>query len=476
MVGINQKKSLLAAAIGLAISFSSGVYAQETTSGIAGLVSSESGQALANTRVTIIHLPTNTKTEVSTNANGRFSTRGLKAGGPYKVVIDSDTHQDAEQADIYLRIGETLKIAPQLRGMGEMEEVVVTADALALERNSGTGSVFGLGTLENSASFNRDLKDIARMNPLVNIRPGADSEMSVAGSNPRFNSLTVDGVSQNDDFGLNSNGYPTHRSPISMESIEQIAVDIAPIDLRSTGFTGGRINAVTKSGTNEFHGSIFYEESSDSWAGGVNPDTGRDIGFDFEEKTFGGSIGGPIIPDKLFFFASYEEYDSPESRTWGPAGSNSPNQSNITQAQYDAVREIAKRVYGFDLAGRSAAIENHDEKSLVKLDWNISDDHRLSYTYQLTEGTKTRAYGDASYRLSDDSYLFDENLNLESHSVGIWSDWSDNFSTELRIATKTTEKLSTPFDTSIGQVTVEIGRDSVVFGGERYRHANKLVT
>lgn len=476
MIFKTHHKALLSTAIATIVSMTNLAQAQ-TTSSINGVVSAQTGEPLVNTHITIVHQPSNTTTQLVTNASGRFSARGLKAGGPYKVIVDSDSHQDIEQEGIYLKLGETLKLSPELLAIGNLEEVVVTADALAYEQNGGASSVFGLETLERSASFSRDIKDIARMNPLVSINPGASAEMSIAGNNPRYNSFTVDGVNQNDDFGLNGNGYPTLRSPVSLDALEQIAVNVSPFNVRASGFTGGHVNAVTKSGANEFHGSVYYEKASDSLSGGHNPNTGNDIDLEFEEKTLSVTLGGPIIQDKLFFFVSYEDYEAPQSSDWGAAGSGAVNTTGATQAQYDEVSAIAKNVYGVDLQGYNSSLLNEDEKILAKLDWNINDSHRMSYTYQDNSGAETLGTTSRSSELRDSSNWYDMNQSLKSHAVGLFSDWTDEFSTEIRLSKNTKEMLPTPRTKGFGQASINVGDGQFIrIGAEQYRHANELKT
>ena len=183
----------------------------------------------------------------------------------------------------------------------------MTAQEVATEQLAlGPSSVFGLQDLQEMPHINRDLRDVIRNDPRIYIDPAfAGGAVQCAGANPRFNSLTVDGVRMNDLFGLNSNGYPTERQPFSYDSIEQVAVELAPFDVFYGQFTACNINAVTKSGSNEWHGSAFYDYTNDNMKGdkleGDDIDTG-----DFSVKRWGVTLGGPIIKDKLFFFVAYE--------------------------------------------------------------------------------------------------------------------------------------------------------------------------
>ena len=277
--------------------------AQDITSAIRGTVTDSSGSPVSSATVTITHTQTGTRRTVNTDANGKFAASGLRVGGPYTVRIDSSSHQSASFDNVHLSLAETLELNAALGG-GTIEEVVVVASAIEATATSGGSSIFNRQFVEETAAFNRDLKDIAKRNPFTTILPGPEAPLSIAGINPAYNNLTVDGVRQNDDFGLNDNGYPSQRSPLSLETVEQLSVNVSPFSPRYGGFSGGHINVVTKSGTNNFHGSVFFENVNDSRSGTPELPDGTPVDLEFEEETWGGYISGPIIKDKLFFLAS----------------------------------------------------------------------------------------------------------------------------------------------------------------------------
>ena len=221
------------------------------------------GEAAAGTKVIILHVPSGTSRTVVTNESGSFVASGLRVGGPYKVIVDSDTYNDETVNDVFLQLGDTYQLNRQLQATS-VERIAVTGSAIATVVATGSSSYFSAKEIENAPSLNNDLKDIVKNNPMAVLSP-KDGELTVAGSNPRYNSISVDGISQNDDFGLNANGYPTTRSPISLEAIDQVTIDVTPFNAKDSGFQGAKINAVTKSGTNEFAGSVFYETQNDSF-------------------------------------------------------------------------------------------------------------------------------------------------------------------------------------------------------------------
>jgi hypothetical protein len=479
----NHRLSNIAGAVVIALGLSTSVMANETSSSILGKVNTPAGQPAANTKVTITHIPSGTVKVVETNESGSYSARGLRVGGPYTIVIDSDEFKDQQQNNVYLEVGKPLRISTDL-DVDDVERIAVTGSRVVGFTNKGSAGSWGSDDIMNAAGGNRDLKDVLRTNPLVNLSTDDDGTMSIAGSNPRFNSFTVDGVRQNDDFGLNGNGYPTQRSPISIDAIEQVSVETTPFSARNGGFSGGQINAVTKSGTNEFHGSLSWEKDSDSWAGTPkdpaweddlnDPNDSPDIDLDFESTTYAATLGGPIIEDKLFFFASYEKFDAPAQIEFGPDGTSAPNATDASLADYEELRSVAQSVYGVDIGTWDKQPEEKDEKVLVKLDWNINDDHRASLTYQKTEGNVTRNTTSSDYELKLSTHWYDKNENLESLAAHLYSYWSDDFSTEIKLAYKEVDTAQAPSTKAFGDVTVATASGDIAFGADKYRHGNEL--
>lgn len=484
-MGNNKMKLLKRSALGLAVVAALGstsVIANDTTSAIRGVITGKDGSAVTDAVIKVIHVPTGRVTTVNVNEAGNFTATGLRVGGPYKLVIDSDKYKDAELQNIFLKLGETFRLAPVLDSEEVMETIAVTGSRVVSE-NRGSGGYFGLDSIQNTPSVDRDLKEVLRLNPLVNIGSGDGSPMSIAGANPRYNSFSVDGVRQNDDFGLNDNGYPTQRSPISVDAVEQVSVNVTPYSAKNSGFSGGQVNAVTKSGTNEFHGTFFIEKKDDSMAGDVvytEDDETTTIEPDFSEDIWGFTVGGPIIEDKLFFFASYESYESTAPLLWGPAGSSAPNVTDATLEAVAQVQNIASSVYGVDAGDWNEAPKEEDKKTLVKVDWNINDDHRLSATYQNTKGNSTRNQTSGDWELRLNTHWYDKEETLDTLNVALFSDWSSDLSTELKISTKSVETKQAPARKEMGDVLIYTqnvnGRNgaAIAIGPDQYRHGNEL--
>ncbi len=341
------RKTALSLAIAACVGVSGAAMANETTSAIKGQVMGPNGNPAAGTKVTILHVPSGSVKTTEVNDAGYFTAKGLRVGGPYKVVVDSDVYADQEFNNIILNIGNDYPVNVSLESQSSMEQIVVTgAPISSMSGGTGPASTFTLTDLENTPAINRDLKDIIRIDPRITIDDSRGS-INCGGGNPRYNSLTLDGVRMNDNFGLSSNGYPTIRAPFSFDSIEQVSAELAPFDVQYGGFTSCNINAVTKSGGNDVHGAVFYDYTSDSFKGdkieGDDVDNGN-----YTEKRYGFNVGLPLIEDKLFLFTSYEKLEGVQQFNYDGLSSGSVTADDISR-----ITSVAQTVYGYDV-GRNA--------------------------------------------------------------------------------------------------------------------------
>ncbi|MCW8125990.1 TonB-dependent receptor [Microbulbifer halophilus] len=467
--------AILSAAVISAMGTTPAAFAQETAAAIRGIVTGAGGQPVDNAKVIAIHEPSNSRREMTSGESGRFNLNGLRVGGPYTVRVESDQGEEVLDG-IYLTLGSPLSLPVDLTEadiqVNDLEEVVVTAEAEVFS-NSGSSSVFGEDQIEDAATFNRDLKDVVRSNPLAVVSPDGN-QLSVAGSNPKYNSLTIDSVGINDTFGLQDNGYPTNRPPISLDAVEQISIDYAPFDARKGKFTGGNINVVTKSGTNEFHGSAYFE--SVPWAGTAKddklPDDGSVTEYDIEneEETYGVAFSGPLIQDKLFFFTSYEKWEEEVAFDYNL---DTLANHDVTPDEASRVLGIMQDVYGLNDSVGSAPSPDEDEKLLVKLDWNISENHRADFTYSNQETSSARNYTNESETLNLASNLWTMAQDTTYYTSHLFSDWSDSFSTEVNLSYKEYEQASLT-DSDWGEVNIRTANGYIVAGADQNRHANVL--
>jgi len=469
----------VAIALASATSFSIQAEAQTTSAHLRVRVIDATGANMPDMSVTITHVPTGRTFARTTNSSGIVIAKGLPIGGPYIVRLTDESRimKDAPKSidNVQLKLGESGSVVLLAnRGGGAddvtLEEIVVTSARVLTALRTGAGRDFNREKIEGIASINRDFISVLETDSKIMVDPSVPRgpAVSIAGNNFRFNSVTIDGVAQNDNFGLSKNASATQRTPISIDAIQAINVNIAPFDVTYGNFLGGNINIVTKSGTNEFHGSAYGFFTNDSLTG--DKSGGRDLQIgEFEEKTFGATLGGPIIEDKLFFFVNYEKFE-----TTRPSNAlNIDDINGVTQADVDRAILIFKDVYNFDPGTFDTTDVDKDEKILVKLDWNINDIHRASATYQ-------RANGDASFddfpelaALQSNRYNINERLN--SFSFQLFSDWTNNFSTEMKLGFKDVKNRQVSFDNSTPTFQINLPTGGVILaGGDQFRQVNNL--
>ncbi|MAN65102.1 MAG: cell envelope biogenesis protein OmpA, partial [Hyphomonadaceae bacterium] len=468
-----------AAVSAIALSMAGVAMAQVTTSAVRGVVTDDNGQAVSGALVTITDPLTGLTRTATTNETGLYTIRSLPVSDDYVVTVTSSEYQGQFIEDIGLNLGDATQVDFTLTTDGEarQETIVVTASASDLAPTAtGPSATFGLEMLQKAPAINRNITDVLRLDPRIYVDEsrGDINAVQCGGKNSRFNSLTVDGVRMNDNFGLNSNGYPTERIPFSYDAIEQVAVELAPFDVQYGGFSACNINAVTKSGTNEFHGYLFGDYTND----GLRADSleGDDITTgEYDETRYGFGVGGPIIKDKLFFFAAYEKLEGVNLFDRGAIGSGAVNEVNITQAEVDEIRNIAMELYGYDPGTIPTSADNSDEKILVKLDWNISNDHRASFTYNWNDGFNIAQSDGDSDELEFSNHLYERGAELTAYAGSLYSDWTDNFSTEIRVAYSELDNRQVSVGgTDFGEITIETDDVDVYLGGDDSRQANKL--
>lgn len=461
--------SRITGALVLALGLSTTAMANVTTSAIKGQIEGPNGNPAVGTTVTITHVPSGTTKTATVNDAGIFFAKGLRVGGPYKVEVDSDSFEDKTVSDVFLTLGETLPLNVALDiERGDVETIVVTGRSISMN-SGGTGPAahFNADDLKNAPSINRDLKDIVRVDPRIYIDESRSDAIQCGGGNPRFNSLTVDGVRMNDSFGLNDNGYPTTRIPFSYDSIDQVSVELAPFDVKYGGFTSCNINAVTKSGTNEVHGSVFFDYSNDSMKGDSIKGKHQENG-DYDDKRYGFNVGLPLINDTLFLYTSYEKLDGVQLFGYSALG------DNVSQADINRVNQISMDKYGYTAGGTPASLPVDDEKILIKLDWNISEDHRASFVYNYNDGFKLDQSDD--WALTLDNHFYESGAEMNSFAAAINSDWTDSFSTEVRIGHTELENRQTSLDadSGFGEVQIRHNGTSIFLGPDDSRQSNEM--
>lgn len=456
--------------------FAGAAFAIDTSSSIRGVVTDQAGSPVAGTTVTVESENTALKRTAQTSASGQYTIRNLPVGSLYTVTASEAGFVSDRAERVALVLGQTTDLNFSLSPAGTIEELVVTGSRMKSQVAVGPSAAFGLKELESAPNINRNITDILRIDPRIYIDEsrGDINSIQCGGKNSRFNSLTVDGVRMNDSFGLNSNGYPTERMPFPYDAIQQVSVELSPFDAKYGGFTACNINSVTKSGSNEFFGGFFFDYTDED----LRADSleGDDINSGaFDEKRWGVNFGGPIIEDKLFFFASYEKLDGANLFDRGPAGSGAVNEILVTQAELDEIAQIARDVYQYDPGAVPNGIDNEDEKYLVKLDWYINDSHRAAFTYTYNDGFNISESDGDPDEFEFQNHLYERGAELKNYVATLYSDWNDNFSTEIRVGYQDLDNRQLSVGgTDFGEIRVELDDVDVYLGGDDSRQSNKL--
>lgn len=457
--------------------------AQITTSGMSGTVVDDQQQPLIGATVIAVHTPSGTQYGVATNTDGRYTLQGLRAGGPYKLTISYIGCQGIEFTDIQLPLGESITRDASLKSSTDLESVIIVSSAKDRFDASKTGAAqnFNAQAIANIPTISRSVADIAAMNPLSTVNKGGGT--SLGGANNRYNSFQIDGIVSNDVFGLTSsgtNGGQAGVNPISLDAIEEIQVVIAPFDVRQSGFTGGGINAITKSGTNQFKGSAYAYYNNQDFYGttpGKNIENRTPLTTQ-SSKIFGATIGGPIIKNKLFFFVSgeYTKETFPATYYVGQTkGSVQTEQLKQIAEQYEKFTGISAGSYGRrDVDTKAGSV-------MARVDWNINQNHKLSVRYnyldatkdKYTSGTTSFYYGGASYLQSNKTHSVVAELN---------SRLGDKLFNEFRAGYTRVRDFRDP-DSYGPQVTVTVNnkdandkpqKNSIYLGTEYSSGANRL--
>ena len=362
--------------------------AQVTTSGIAGTVKNSKNEALVGATVIATHTPTGTTYKTQTRANGRFDITNMNNGGPYEIEVTYVNHDAGKKDEVYLNLGETYRTDFFLK-VKETKLTAVTVSSLARANDpgakGGTSSALSREKLELTTAVGRNIVDYVKRIPFARTLGGTEGAITIAGQNNRYNSFYIDGAINNDVFGLaasGTNGGQTGGNPISIDAIDQFQVLISPYDAGIGNFTGGGINAVTKSGTNKVEGSLYYFFRNEQLAG-KNPLQGRDTAqrfSPFKNRTYGFRVGGPFIKNKLFYFVSVEQQrdETPQNFDFSTYKGNTNTTAGIQQ-----LIDYVKTTYGYDMGTYlSTTRKLNADRLTAKIDWNISPKHRFSVSYR----------------------------------------------------------------------------------------------
>lgn len=375
-------KKFLFSAIALLL-VSGSIYAQVTTSSLTGLVTDEKGETLPGASIVAVHNPSGSRYASATNSEGRYNIPGMRVGGPYTVTVKFIGYQDRNFQNINLTLGNASTVDAQLEtGATQLDEVVITAagknDIISADR-TGAATNVSREAIQSLPTISRSINDFTRITPQAN-------GTSFGGQDNRLNNITIDGSLFNNSFGLSGQpGGRTGVAPISLDAIDQLQVNIAPFDIRQSGFTGASINAVTKSGTNNFYANGFFQTRTDQFVGDkVN--TFNLTKQNFESQVYGLSLGGPIVKDKLFLFVNAEtqKLSTPASsvRALEPGETAGGNISEVPSSDLNGVSSQLASI-GYE----TGVYQNYNfntpgDRLIARLDWNINDKNKFTLNYK----------------------------------------------------------------------------------------------
>lgn len=459
----------------------SSVMAQVTTAGISGKVTMEGGnEEIIGATVQAVHVPSGTKYAAVTNVKGIYSIQGMRAGGPYTVTVSYIGAQTKNFENVTLSLGETYNLnvwlADDTKTLGE---VTVTGQAGINNTKNGAAQSISRKQIEELPSLTHSVADVARINPFVKVTEGG--AMTIAGSNNRYNAIQIDGAMSNDVFGLTANGANGGQAgtqAFSMETIDQLQVSIAPFDVRQSGFTGGAINAITKSGTNEFHGSVYsYFQNGDLVGNkyqkhdksGDSADYGK-----MTDYTIGATLGGPIVKDKLFFFGNWERTSKEYDNAYSTNNGMSKVDFGVAQQVLDFIKAGAA-AQGINYTGTLGTPKEYtySDKVGLKLDWNINDRNHASLRWSFVDAKQNNNTSGAS-ALNTNDYAYDFVSKTNSLVFELNSRIGNNMNNEFHASMTNVRDKRNPGDPFPMFSISNVGKGTLNIGNERSSMANAL--
>ena len=449
--------------------------AQITTSGVKGLIKAN-GEDVIGATITVTHVPTGAVYRSVTNSVGRFTIQGMRAGGPYTVEISYIGYKTKEIKNVTLKLGEMSDLSTQLEEDAHALGEVVVKGKLGLDASkTGAATSYSAKDIANMPSISHSIGDITRMNPMVSV--SQSGAMSFAGVNNRYNSFQVDGAVNNDVFGLTSNGQNGGQAgsqPISTETIDQVQVSVAPFDVRQSGFTGGAINAITKSGTNTFHGSVYGNWLNKDLIGSKYTLMNGKDSQKYDDETdyrYGVTLGGPIIKNKLFFFANYEKSNKEYPNNYG-YGSEASKLGTEGFNIADEVLSILKEK-GYNASYNNPKNYTKSDKAGIKLDWNINDKHKATFGWRMVNAKQLNSNSTAGY-LNASDYQYDFVSKSNTFTAELNSSFSEKINNQFQASYVSVRDHRDPKGIAPMIQIKNVGGGTLCLGTERSSTANSL--
>ena len=469
----------IVAVLSATMAFSQGV----TTASLGGKVTDTNGEPLIGATILAVHVPSNTTYGAAADFDGFYRISGMRTGGPYKITFSYTGFAEDVREGVYLNLGQTTRMSSTLsESVTALDEVVVAAQGTGVFGSNKTGANTNISKrdIETLPAASRSIADFVRLTPQAQLTEGNDGfSISLGGQNNRYNAIYIDGAVNNDVFGLagsGTNGGQTGVNPFSVDAIETFQVNLAPFDVRQSGFAGGSINAVTRSGSNRFEGSAYYFVRNQGLVGKTPPDLvgpgeDREKLDDFTAKTYGFRLGGPIVRDKVFFFVNYERQNDEIPQPF--------NFSNYTGRSSEAdlanLSSFLQSTYGYNPGTFDQSVRTlESDKITAKIDWNINQDHKLSFRhgYVKAENLEARNSTATDIGFINGSEFFESVTNssaLELNSQ-FGSKYSNNFIMTYTRVRDDRDPSGDPFPT----VGIQDDAGDIEFGSEPFSTANLL--
>ena len=453
-----------------------------TTGSLSGVVVDPNGDPVPGVTAVATLTATGNRYATVTDAAGRFRIANVKVGGPYEVVVSLTGFQMQTISDVYVRLGENTYLSVGLQLEAATGEIVVVSESSPLisPTKMGVGSSISQGSIEALPTIERSVYDMARTNPVFSAYSESDGEptaLSVSGRNPRYNNISIDGAVNNDVFGLADSGTPGGQSgtqPIQLDAVQEVQLVTSSFDVRQGGFTGGSVNIITKSGTNQYHGGVFGYTSSDSWVGS-GPDYFPEFGT-YEDTEYGLTLGGRLVKDKLFFFTSLGHNTLDRPTGWSLDGSTGEAwRDGDYLAEAEEFRQFTMDNYGYDPGGIGEQTrETPSDKFFVRFDWNLNPSNNIIARYNYVDaGNIIARPDDYAYEWHNHAYDF---KNKTNSLVGQWNAvFGDSTFNEARVTYQTIRDRRGPIDQDFPYVRIYgFGFGYWEAGAERFSTHNEV--
>ncbi len=459
-----------------AVTFAQGV----TTAAINGRVLDASGEPLPGANVVALHQPSGTQYGAMTDFDGFYRISNMRVGGPYLITITYVGFETFTSGNINLNLGDSRNISAEMgESQNALDEIVITGVRDGVFDSGKTGAETNVSQRQVSTlpSLSRNIADFARLTPQAQV--SGDDVISIAGQNNRYNALYIDGAVNNDVFGLASsgtNGGQTGVSPISLDAIESFQINVAPFDVRQSGFAGGSINAITKSGTNKFEGSAYSFLRNEKLAGKtpvglVGDDGERERLDEFTAITTGLRLGGPIVKDKLFFFVNYERQDNETPQPFD----FSNYRGDASEADINNLSNFLVNEYGYQPgAFLNTASSLVSDKLIGKIDWNINSNNKLSLKHSYVKAVQLQARGSNAGNIN----FFNGAVNFESvtnsTALELSSQIGNTMANNFILGWTRVNDNRDPEGSAFPRVQIIDGQGDITFGSEPFSTANLL--